>query len=285
MYKFIGDGTLIEHMYLFISILVHYQIQPIFVFDGKPPPEKRDLIVRRSMKKKKAELQFKKLEESISTLSPEEKPEVIAEMDVLKKQFIRVRDQDIHKAKQIMDAYGVHYIDAPGEADLLCVHLVQRGTAYACISDDMDMFIYGCPRVIRNISLMNHTGKSYDTSSILEELALSERHFREIVVLSGTDYNSNTNATLKQTLNWFADYQEYRKTTADTGGVVLEFYVWLLRHSQYIEDYEALLRTYQFFQLQYKPELEKWNDFVLTPKHRNCVRLHDIMSEDGFIFM
>ena len=44
MYKFLGQNKLIENFYLLVSILLHYKITPIFVFDGKPPPEKMNIL-------------------------------------------------------------------------------------------------------------------------------------------------------------------------------------------------------------------------------------------------
>ena len=40
MYKYTADNTLIENIYLMLSVFRHYNIIPIFVFDGKPPAEK-----------------------------------------------------------------------------------------------------------------------------------------------------------------------------------------------------------------------------------------------------
>ena len=41
LYKFVSDDQLIENMYLLLSIFRYYNIIPIFVFDGKPPAEKK----------------------------------------------------------------------------------------------------------------------------------------------------------------------------------------------------------------------------------------------------
>jgi len=41
MYKYMSDNALLENMYLFISAFKEYNITPIFIFDGKPPPEKK----------------------------------------------------------------------------------------------------------------------------------------------------------------------------------------------------------------------------------------------------
>jgi 5'-3' exonuclease len=51
LYKFASEGALIENIYLMLSILRHYNIIPIFVFDGKPPAEKKELLVKRKKDK------------------------------------------------------------------------------------------------------------------------------------------------------------------------------------------------------------------------------------------
>ena len=47
LYKFAEEKALIENMYQLITIMRHYKIIPIFVFDGKPPKEKEELIQKR----------------------------------------------------------------------------------------------------------------------------------------------------------------------------------------------------------------------------------------------
>jgi 5'-3' exonuclease len=37
LYKFSGEGTLMESFYSMITIFRYYNITPLFVFDGKPP--------------------------------------------------------------------------------------------------------------------------------------------------------------------------------------------------------------------------------------------------------
>lgn len=41
MFKFVGEKSLVENMYIMLALFRYYQIIPIFVFDGKPPAEKR----------------------------------------------------------------------------------------------------------------------------------------------------------------------------------------------------------------------------------------------------
>ena len=51
MYRYASDNNLIENMYLMLSIFRYYNIIPIFIFDGKPPVEKKELLIKRKESK------------------------------------------------------------------------------------------------------------------------------------------------------------------------------------------------------------------------------------------
>jgi flap endonuclease-1 len=283
LYQFIGEGSLMENMYLFISILKSYNIKPIFVFDGKPPAEKRELLRQRTEKKKEAEAKYKELSESLDGLSNEEKKALEVEMDALRRQFIRVQDQDIANVKELMDAYGVNYVNSPCEADELCVYFVKTGIADACISDDMDMFLYGCPCVLRNFSLMNHSVVWYDTKNILTELNLNEKDFRDILIISGTDYNVNMETSLIETIKWFYQYDLYRGKQQKLDKKVIGFYVWLYKNTKYIKNFVLLLDTYKAVNKSLHNNFEgySWN---IVDKPEQPTKLKEIMRKEGFIF-
>ena len=57
---------------------------------------------------------------------------------------------------------GISYYQAKGEADKLCAKLVNKNKVFACLSEDMDLFVYGCPKVLRYISLLNKNVIMYD---------------------------------------------------------------------------------------------------------------------------
>jgi len=47
LYKYEAENALLENMYVMLSIFSYYNIIPIFIFDGKPPPEKKALLQKR----------------------------------------------------------------------------------------------------------------------------------------------------------------------------------------------------------------------------------------------
>lgn len=178
-----------EQVYLFLSIFKYYCIHPIFVFDGKPPAEKNALLKRRYCEKQAAQTEYKLLEQRLSDISdPTVMSELQQKMNSLKKKMVRLTYYHIDQVIELINAFGFEYYLAPHEADHLCVHLTVSGKAYACLSNDMDIIVSGCPYVIRNLNLMTHEVYMYDTQSILSDLELSYDEFREIIVLSGTDY-------------------------------------------------------------------------------------------------
>lgn len=281
LYKFSIDSAVMENMYTLISIFLEYKITPIFIFDGKPPPEKKELLRKRYIEKKEAERKYLELQNetninNIEEVSQDRRREIMLEMDTLKKQFIRIREEDVRKVKELMDAFGVTYIDADGEADVLCGYLTKTGIVGGCVSDDMDMFLYGCPYVIRNINVLKHTAILYDTRSILKDLGLSDKEFREIMVLSGTDYNINSQTDLHETIKWYNEYSI--KNTA------LDFYDWLAENTNYVKDKSLLLKNNQMFQLL-DDDLKKWDQLAISTKIKNKTAIHNIMKKEGFIFV
>jgi len=90
----------------------------------------------------------------------------------------------------------------------LCSKMVIDGTAYACMSDDMDLFMYGCPRILKRLDLLSTTVDYYDLDSILKTLNVSFKDFKQICVLSGTDYNKKTSTIpIKNAFKLFSAYE------------------------------------------------------------------------------
>lgn len=284
LYQFLGEGSLMENMYLFISIMKLYNITPIFIFDGKPPPEKTDLLRQRYIEKKNAKQKYNDLHSSLSNMTADERRLAELEMNNLKRQFVRIYDEDIKKVKELMDAYNVTYIDSPNEADDLCVYMVKSGKAWGCMSDDMDMFVYGCPYIIRNLSLMKHTITLYKTEDILQDLKLSEKEFREILTISGTDYNIYSTTSLSETLKWFYEYKKYKEKCVTSNTKHHEFYIWLIKNTKYIKDYRELINIFRMFNGKNYAQYECMEFNISNQTHTNTHELHKIMETEGFVF-
>jgi len=285
LYKFIGDGSLIENIYSMLSVFRHYNIIPIFIFDGKAPTEKKELLKKRKNDKMAARAEFNTLKKQLTDLTDnDEKQEIMNSMDLLKKQFITISKEQVEQVKKLIRVFGATYFDAPGEADELCASLVIKNKAWACLSEDMDMFVYGCNRVLRYLSLMNHTAVLYSIKGILEDLDITQKELREICVLSGTDYNFNSSKKNEpgfyKTMTYFKKFQKECKKD----GLNKEFYDWLLENTDYIEDSEHLKNIYKMFDLTSSHEnIQIFDNIKVTngPIIKN--ELYAILEGDGFI--
>ena len=297
LYKYETTDTLLENIYLMLAIFRQYNITPIFIFDGKAPAEKKQLLQKRREDKAAAKNEYNKLKdvlENNADKDEEEKLDIAASMDQLKKQFVHISREKIEKVKELIRAYGATYYDAPGEADELCALLVIKKKVWACLSEDMDLFVYGCNRVLRYFSLFNQTVVLYYTKGILEQLCMSQKEFREICVLSGTDYNINANTnkennkyndlslSLPNTMKLFRKYKE-----VNTNANNLTFYDWLNQSEKtadYITDLDLLHKINNMFIVSNElTDLFKNIKIANGPVQKEIVK--EIMKEDGFMFI
>jgi 5'-3' exonuclease len=200
-------------------------------------------------------------------------------MDLLKKQFVYITREKTEEVKDLIRAYGATYYDAIGEADELCAQLVIKNKVWACLSEDMDMFVYGCQRVIRYISLLNHTIVLYDNKEILNTLQMTQQELREICVISGTDYNmynDNKNShNLEQTVKLFYRFKKQKEEES--------FYEWLLKNTSYIEDYELLKNIYDLFDLK-NCNNETVENIRIVNGPIIWDDVNNILKHDGFLF-
>ena len=119
---------------------------------------------------------------------------------------------DIQIIKNLIQAYGLSYYTSIGEADVVCADLMLSGSVDACMSDDMDLFVYGCNKVLRYLSILNSTVIEYDLDIILKELDITFSGFKQICIASGTDYNKNFNTNSNYNENHLEEIYKYYKT-------------------------------------------------------------------------
>jgi 5'-3' exonuclease len=283
LYKYEADDALMENMYLMLSIFRYSNITPIFIFDGKSPPEKANLLQKRRETRIESKEEYEKLK--IQLKDKEDKDDIkdiVSQMSQLKRQFTFMNQEKIQNVKSLIIAYGATYFDAPGEADELCALLVIKKKVWACLSEDMDMFVYGCTRVLRYFSLVNNTVVLYYMKGILKDLNITQKEFKEICILSGTDYNISANGKetkvdLMQTLKYFWKYKKYKKDN---------FYDWLIENTDYIVDNELLIKINSIFDLSNKNDkLAIFNKIKIIDGPKRDDQIRKIMQEYDFIFL
>ena len=269
IYRYKSMESLIEKFYLMCSIFKNYNIIPLFVFDGKPPEEKRDELNRRRENREKAWKKYDELREKFGS-NPNKHQE--KKLETLKRSIVRVKREDIINIKNLILSMGFKYIEAEGEADKLCAALVRKNKVFGVLTEDMDLFAYGCPVVFRYISLINHTVMMYNLKDILKKLKISLENFQLLCVMSGTDY-------LKTNKNVFYYLNCYKKSK------YMQFDKWLQIHNNLTdENYENIMNILSIYQNLDK-ELKKYPYFVIKSDTINKKDLFKLLEKERFVFV
>jgi 5'-3' exonuclease len=278
LYRFLVDGNFMEQLYLFLSTLRYYCIQPVIIFDGKAPAEKRATIQRRQNDKKDAKTQYLLLEEELAnTEDILLRQDIQKKMAALKKRMVRITWEHIDAAIELIKAFGFEYYLAPHEADQLCVHFAITNNVYAILSDDMDLLLSGAPRLLRGFHVSTHEANLYDTFAILVDMNMTLEDFRATVALSGTDYELTTPRPNMAIKRCFELYEEYH--IENKGESLIDW----LGHKGIIEPVE-----YQHICSMFEHKAVELEEFVEKnkPMYRkmNLAEIRTIMRSHKFIF-
>ena len=219
-------------------------------------------------------------------------------MDKLKKKFVILKAEHIQNAKMLLQSYGMTYIESPGEADMLCAKLVSKNIVYACLSEDTDMFVYGCSRVLRYLSLTTSTVILYDFQEIIKTLDMTTYEFRQLCIIYGCDYlpkNENQNyknMTIFKSYKMFKQYKDYLKNMNENNENTPEhspepdFYKWLLSQNKDIYSYiNEASKVIDMFDISSYDNLELYDNIKIMngPIHRE--QLIEVMQKENFIFI
>lgn len=230
MYRFKAMDELLSLIQTMLQDFITYDIRGIFIFDGKPKQNKEQELIHRKDQKEKAWHQYKKLVDDHSTN--------FSQLHFLKQQCTKINMNDVANVKKIMDKLGAKYTVAPFEADEVCAKLSVENKLY-CMSDDMDMLVYGCNRVLRNVDFTTKTATLYKLDDILNYLHLSYDDFKRLCIISGTDYH-------KFNKNIFNIYNRYQHSTFNN------LQEWLKLHVVNFELIETICNDFDISSTKYE---------------------------------
>ena len=164
-------------------------ITPIYIFDGIPPPQKKEVIINRKNKLIEKKEHMEKLQKEIDeTTDLDQQNKLKSELYKLDNKIISVTKEDILQVKYLFDLLNIKYIQAEGEADLLCSKLCSTDIVDFVISEDMDLLTSGTKLLLRDFNIYNNRATLYDLNEILSKLELSYEKWVELCIMLGCDY-------------------------------------------------------------------------------------------------
>lgn len=189
-----SHGSITSHLIGLFNRATKFQefnIKLIFVFDGKPPGIKQRTKELRAKAKRQAALKLKEAEK-------------LGKLEDIHKFASRtavLTPEMVEEAKKLITYLGCPVIQAPSEGEAQCSYLVKKGDAYASVSQDYDSLIFGCPLLVRNLSIEGRRKKAgrfayqivkpeiLSLSENLNHLGLDIDQLIVLAILIGTDYN------------------------------------------------------------------------------------------------
>lgn len=189
-----ADGAVTSHLLGLFSratTLMAEGLKLVFVFDGKAPELKREEQARRHAVK-------------VAALHNMKEAEAAEDIEAMRKYAGRtatLTPEMIAEAKELLFALGIPVVQAPSEGEAQAAHICKRGDAYAVVSQDADSFLFGAPRVIKNLNLSGRRKRSgtlaYEKigpeiltlKENLDHLGLTQEQLIVLSILVGTDYN------------------------------------------------------------------------------------------------
>lgn len=174
------------------GFLLHNVI-PVYIFDGKPPKEKNDVLQQRSVRRIKNKMKLKKVEQQSVNYNDNEtysqnkinQTDYEKELLRIRKQLIQIHNKDIIDVTEMLNICNIPYIKSTVEADSTLGELYRQGYIDAVLSYDMDLLLKGCNRVI-SFTPGGHINE-YNLNYILDGLKLTYEQFVDMCILFGSE--------------------------------------------------------------------------------------------------
>lgn len=206
-----------KNILIFLNKLQYYYVHPVCVFDGKSHPLKRQTIQKRKDERSKGIFRINSIRESLQNYKKtkliddilfnfiKNKPEFVSQLsnntlivdrieEYLDKQInnysLYFSNEDIENIKELIKSMGITVITAKYDGEALCSYLSKIGKVEAVITNDSDVFFFGCKNVI--CKFIDDGGLLLSIESVLEKMNINYEQFIELCILCGTDFNEST---------------------------------------------------------------------------------------------
>lgn len=171
--------------------LLELGMKLVYVFDGKPPEMKTQEIQRRAARRREAKDQY---------LRALQAGDMVQARKFAEASTVLRRDM-VSDAKELLEAMGIPWVDAPSEGEAQATRMAIEGTVNAVASQDHDSLVFGAPVLVRNVTIsgkrrlpskgivINVQPERISLSSVLSTTGLTREQLVDFAILLGTDFN------------------------------------------------------------------------------------------------
>jgi len=168
-------------------------VRMVFVFDGPPHPLKKETLEARRAVREKARKDWKVALDKGDMEGARMKAQQTSVLD--KTMVVEVKD--------LLDAMGVPWVDAPGDGEAQASYMSAKGDVWAVASQDYDCLLFGSELLVRNSTLSGRrklpgrgrreyvqvVPERVDLRENLEAMGLTREQLVDAAILVGTDFN------------------------------------------------------------------------------------------------
>jgi len=229
-YKIVFGDKWLDCFPTFITTFKQANVHNTLIFDGKPPIEKEAESKRRrdlsdNLEDKIVNLSFDldiyKDTNEISDLLKETMKKITEKDEKMKKvtnllhagkknseayidveaveafikkkegQNIRITQEDTDTLKELLDRFGVPWIQAPSEAEALAAYLYSIGEVKAVLTEDTDILVYGVNIYLSGFNSVTGNCEAIYLNEVLEEIEYTFEQFVDFCIMCGSDYGNN----------------------------------------------------------------------------------------------
>jgi len=189
------NGNITSHLagllFRTTRLIRDYDMRLVFVFDGKPPQQKEQEIIKRRELREKAVREWKQALEKGDYDAAWSKAVMTS----------RLTKPLLEDAKHILSLLGIPYVQAPSEAESQTAFMAKKGDVWAASSKDYDSLLFGAPRLLRYLTIY---GREYlpskrtsrplkpeliELQKLFKQYSISQQQLIDISILVGTDFN------------------------------------------------------------------------------------------------
>ena len=190
-----NEGHTTSHLtglvYRSTRLISDFNMQLIFVFDGRPPSLKLREIKQRRSVREKAEREWRKAFEEGDYKKAFSKAVRAS----------RLTEEMVEDSKRTLRLLGIPYIQAPEEAEAQAAELAKRGDVWASNSRDYDTLLFGTPRLVRYLTISGQkflpskgitrrlVPEIIELRDLLHGNGISQVQLVDLAILIGTDFN------------------------------------------------------------------------------------------------
>ena len=172
-----NKGKNISDIYLTLVATVRFLSEnmiPVFVFDGKSPQVKSEVVTKRREVKKQADDALR--EKYSDDTDPEKKTDLpertLDELIKHLKRSYRIDKHTLETFKAILRYMGLPLIEAPAEADPQCAAIASYydKEVVGVVTDDFDFLMYGAKNILKYQNIGSNHMEMYSLDAVLSNM-------------------------------------------------------------------------------------------------------------------